>query len=122
MLKKINSRSPPMQTFNDGVLAIYAIERHPDGSETLTPKHELLRYDERTVGIGRYYRAKHENAEITRVLRVPRHNDISTQDVAVATDGQQYNIRQVQYPKEATPACCDLSVERVTQNYDIERA
>jgi len=116
----VDKKGVPAQTYNDGVLAIHAVNRHGDGSETLAVKHPLLRYDERTVGMNRYYRAKQENVEVSKVLRAPRHDDISPQDVAVLQDGRQYHIRQVQYPKGVMPPSCDLSLERVAHHYDIE--
>jgi len=106
------------QPLNDGVLEVYANDR-ADGVDNLTIKHGCLRYDERTVGINRYYKAKQENVEITRLLRVQRLRDISTQDIAVTEVGEQYHIRRIVYPKDVVPPCCDLSLERVTQNYDI---
>lgn len=116
MLKDKNRT--PIQAFNDGVLAVYAVDRDGDGNESLRVKHRLLRYDERTVGLSRFYKAKQENVEISLVLRIQRHEDISTQDVAVLATGRQYSIRQVQYPKDVAPPCCDMSLERVTHDYD----
>jgi len=113
-------RPTKIQTFNDGVLSVHEITRTDDGGESLTVKHALLRYEERTVGISRYYSARQENAEITMLLRVMRRDDISTQDIVVLHDGRQYTIRQVQYPRGIEPPCCDLSLERVTHNYDVK--
>ena len=114
-----NNQNPQIQVFCDGVLSINGITRHDDGSETLTVKHPLLRYDERTVGINRFYNAKQESVEISLVLRVQRHDGISTQDVAVLSDGRQFHIRQVQHPKGVSPPCCDLSLERVVRDYEL---
>ena len=118
---KAKSKNPPIQAFNDGVLAVYSISRNGDGSETLTEKYGLLRYAERTVGISRYYKAKQENVEISLLLRIHRLEDISTQDVVVLSDRRQFNIRQVQYPQDIMPPCCDLSLERVTHDYDVDK-
>ena len=105
-----------IQAFDDGAVSICSLEE--DGS--LTVKYPLLRYAERTVGIKRYYAAMQENAEIALVIRIHRRDDISTQDVAVI-EGAQYRIRQVQRPADASPPCCDLSLEKVVHSYDAGR-
>ena len=111
------------QTFNDGVLAVYSVGQSAgDGTmprSVLLVKEKILRYDERTVGITRYWQGAQNNANISRLLRTPRRNNVSVQDVAIPNDGQQYRIRQVQYPKDVTPPCMDLSLERVDENYDL---
>jgi len=107
------------QTFNDGVLKVFSVEAQDDGTEKLKLEHGKLRYEERTVGINRYYRAKQENVEISKVLRTQRLKNISTQDVAVV-DGEQYHIRRAVFPRDTVPPCWDLSLERVTHDYDFK--
>ena len=110
-----------IQTFNDGVLKVYSLSRKTDGSEELTLKHRLLRYEERTVGVNRYYRAAQENVRITKVLRVQKLKNISTQDVVILESGEQYYVRRAVDPKNnVNPPCWDLSLERVTHDIDIK--
>lgn len=113
-------KATEFQTFNDGFLKVYAVDDKGDGEYKLTLKHGKLRYDERTVGIDRYYKAKQDNVEITKVLRIPRLRGISTQDVAVLENGEQYHIRRAVPPQNVTPPCWDLSLERVTHDYDAD--
>lgn len=111
------------QTFNSGVANIYsATNIAPPGGmpkENLTLKVGALRYKERTVGMSRFWTAMQVNAKIGRVLRMPRISSISTQDVIVPTDGEQYKILQVQYPEDIYPPVMDLSLERLDAAYDI---
>lgn len=108
------------QTHNNGIVKLYNVEniaapgKKPiDG---LTIK-KALRYKERTVGINRFYAAMQANAQIVKVLRCPRLLDISTQDIAIPIDGNQYRIKQIQYPEDISPPVMDLSLERLEANY-----
>jgi hypothetical protein len=116
-MAKLTNRTP---SFTDGVLQIYEVfNKAPKGDkpqEELVPKM-TLRYAERTVGIKRFWEAKAHDVNIQRLVRCPRVDDVSTQDVAVGVDGKQYRIAQVQYPAE-TPTM-DLSLERIDKVYDI---
>ena len=111
------------QTFNDGVVNIYTVGNiAPAGNmpkEGLTLKVSPLRYEERVVGMGRFWTAKQVNARIDRIIRVPRVDGVSSQDVAIPIDGEQYEIKQVQYPPDIEPPSMDLSLERLVQAYDI---
>jgi len=113
-------RSPPIQSFNDGILSVYSVERDSGGVESLIVKYPLLRYSERTAGMSRFWKAKQFNVDITKVFRIARREDISGQDVVVLPDLRQYIIKQVQYPTDVTPPCCDLSLERVEHVYGFK--
>ena len=80
-------------------------------------KHSL-RFDERTVGMNRFYAAMKNNVKVDMVVRVHRLSNVSTQDVAVV-NYEQYKIKQVQYPSDVEPPCMDLSLERLVQKYDL---
>lgn len=112
------------QTFNDGVVNVYSIgnisEPGNRPKEGLTLKVDPLRYEERTVGMGRFWTAMQAQVRVERILRVPRLDSISSQDVAVPNDGEQYKIVQIQFPKDVVPQCMDLSLERVDSNYEIK--
>jgi hypothetical protein len=111
------------QTFNDGIVNIYSVGNIAnDGNmpkEGLTLKVGLLRYEERTVGMSRFWTAMQAQAQIDQVLRVPLTRSVSTQDVAIPNDGEQYEIKQIQYPKGVEPPSMDLSLERAEADYDI---
>jgi len=110
------------QTFNDGIVNIYtAGNTANDGDmpkEGLTIKESGLRYEERTVGMTRFWAAAQANVKIDLILRTPLIREISTQDIAIPIDGKQYSIEQVQYPKDVTPPSMDLSLQRLEQEYE----
>lgn len=119
---------PKTQMFNDGVVSIYSVGNiaSPGGmpKEGLTLKVSSLRYKERTVGMGRYWAAMQNNVKVDMVIRVPcapmRLETVSTQDIVIPIDGQQYKIVQIQKPEDIYPPVMDLSLERLVQKYDIE--
>lgn len=111
------------QQFNDGIANIYSIKNiAEDGNLPVyepTLKVGSLRYEERTVGMSRFWAASRENTKIERVLRLPRIDFVNREDVIVPIDGEQYEIMQVQYPPDIEPKCMDLSLQRVEVAYDI---
>ena len=110
------------QSFNDGVVGIYAVTDTAAAGDKpvigITLK-QSLRYVERTVGITRFYTAMQAGADVRYVLRCPRLREISTQDVAIPNDGKQYKIIQIQYPEDMNPIVMDLTLEELTNLYDI---
>lgn len=105
------------QTFNDGVVEIFsASDIAAPGYkpvEKLTLKNSL-RYEERRLGIQRYYASKQAQAEVERVIRVPRIKGISSQDKARTEDGVLYGIEMVQ-TAETYPPALDLTLKRIEQ-------
>ncbi len=115
--------SSPTQSFNDGVVNIYSVGNiaSPGNKpkEGLTLKVGFLRYEERTVGMGRFWSAMQAKARIDLILRVPQLRNVSAQDVAIPIDGEQYEIKQIQYPPDVDPPVMDLSLERIEAAYDL---
>jgi hypothetical protein len=111
------------QTFNDGILTVYNVGNIASAGNkpksSLTSKISNLRYEERVVGMSRYYIAAQAQIKVNHMLRVPRINSVSTQDVVIPADGKQYKIVQIQYIQDVEPPSMDLSLERVTADYDI---
>ena len=110
------------QSYNDGVITIYAVSNVASPGSMPVDKitlKESLRYDERTVGLNRFYAAMQNNVNIKYVLRAPRIRAVSTLDVAIPNDGKQYKIVQIQYPKDVEPPSMDLTLEELTPVYDI---
>ncbi len=114
------------QTFNDGVVNIYLLKNIAKSGDL--PKDGLnfkigpLHYQEKTVGMSRYWTAKQANTKVSQLLRVPRFQSVNTDDVAIPNDGSQYKIVQIQYPENVYPPVMDLSLERVDVNYDFDRS
>ena len=110
------------QTYNDGIVTVYA---QTDAAEpgyqpkpTLTKK-VTVRYEERKLGIQRYYAAAQNQQRIERVLRVPKTSKISAQDVAATEDGQQYRIELVQLAPGVYPPSVDLTLSRIEQIAEV---
>jgi hypothetical protein len=114
---------PKTQTFNDGIIKLYSVDNMAASGDL--PKEKLilkigpLRYEERIVGMGRFWTAMQAQAQIDRIIRVPRIESVSPQDVAIPIDGKQYRIKQVQYVPDVEPPSMDLSLERLEAAYDI---
>ena len=109
------------QSLNDGIAGIFRVE--DGGAAGDRPKQGLkekfvLRFAEQRLGINRLYQGRQNQVEIARVIRVQKAGEISTQDVAVI-GGTQYRIDTVQAVPEVFPACFDLALVRITQEYEV---
>lgn len=109
------------QSYNDGIVAICSVtdEAKPGYKpvEGLAVKIRL-RYEEQRLGINRLYMSRQNQAEVTRVLRVPKSEKINTQDVAVTEDGKQYRIDVVQSVPDIFPPSIDISLVSVKQKFE----
>lgn len=110
-----------MQTYKDGVCAVYRTKNVAQPGKKaeykLEPKVPLLRYDERTVGIKRFYTAMQADTRIDRLIRCPRLDSVSVHDVLAIGD-EQYEIEQVQYPVEVKPPSMDVTLRRLEVRYE----
>ena len=88
--------------------------------QALTPKVQLP-YEERKLGIQRFYSGKQNQVQIERVVRCPAAGNPCSQDVAVTEDGQQYRIDLVQTVYDVYPASVDLTLSKVTQKYEVPK-
>lgn len=115
---------PKIQNYNDGVVKIYSVGNIAKPGkkpvEALTLKG-ALKYEERTIGMARFYAAMQNQVSIKYILRCPRVRSVSTQDVAIPNDGKQYRIVQIQYPKDVEPPSMDLTLEELSPVYDIRK-
>lgn len=113
------------QAYNDGVVTVYAVTDAgpPGGLPVEKPvKKAVLRYEERRLGLQRYYEGKQNQVEVERVLRTPRRKGVSSQDLAVTEDGQQYRTDLVQSATDVYPPSMDLTLTRITQKYDVSNS
>lgn len=106
------------QSYNDGVVTIYA---ETDGAKpgyqpvpTLTEKI-VLQYEERRLGIQRYYQAMQNQVKIERVLRTPRTGSVTSQDVAITEDGRRYRVYMVQAVTDVYPPSVDITLSSIEQ-------
>ena len=106
------------QQYSDGVVIIYGVADTAEPGlkpvETLTPKIKLL-YEEQRLGINRYYAAKQNQIEVTRVIRTQRAGDINNQDIATTEDGKQYTVTMVQTVPDVYPQSVDITLSQIEQ-------
>ena len=112
------------QTFCDGLVIIYDVGNVGEAGfrpiKGLTKKH-VLRYQERTVGVTRFFEAKAAQERVDRAVRVPRCGELTTDQIAALPSGKQYTIVQVQYPAGVLPPSIDLSLRAIEEGerYDL---
>ena len=111
------------QSFTSGIVTVYS-EQYvaPPGylpQVQLTEK-VTLRYEERSLGLQRYFNAQQNQVQVERVIRCPRYADVTNQDVAETEDGTRYRIDMVQAVMDAYPPCMDLTLARYEQAPDGE--
>ena len=110
------------QVFDDGIVTIYGLTDAGAPGYRPVPRPSLkvtLRYEEQRLGIQRYYQGRQNQVEIQRVIRTPRAGHVSSQDLAVTEDGQQYRVDLVQNVDSVWPACQDLTLAKIEQKYDL---
>ena len=109
------------QTFNDGFAVIYTVTdaARPGYApqEAIAPKIRVD-YAERRVGVQRFYAAAQNNVRIDRLIRIPRVDCVSTQDVLIfGGESVQYRIDQVQTVENCYPPSLDVSLVRIEQEF-----
>lgn len=107
------------QSYNDGVVTIYSVtdEAEPgyQPREALTELAKLC-YENRKLGIQRYYQGKQNQTEVKRVIRVPHMpQKITNRDKAVTEDGAEYRIDLVQLVPDVWPLSDDLTLAAYRQ-------
>ena len=110
------------QEMNSGVVKIYSVEDSAQPGYQPKPALKLkltLRYEEQRLGINRLYLSRQNLAEGEKVIRVPRQDSISNQDVAILENGSQYSIDYTQTVQDVYPPCLDLSLVKVEQDYEV---
>ena len=110
------------QELNSGVVKIYSVDDSAQPGYQPKPTLTLkltLRYEEQRLGINRLYMSRQNQAEVEKVIRVPRQDSISNQDVAILENGSQYSIDYTQTVQDVYPPCLDLSLVKVEQNYEV---
>lgn len=123
MWKKPYRPAPDItQQYNSGVVKIYTV------SDTASPGYkpveglslkETLRYEEIRLGLNRYYQGKQNQVEVAKVIRIPRRKTVSSQDVAIVEDGEQYHIDLIQTTTDVFPPSMDLTLVAVKQKYEV---
>lgn len=120
------------QCYNDGVVIIYDVRAEAITGFIPWPKYQAkvtLPYQERKLGIKRYYDARQNQVKVERVIRVPKPSGvfepdddaeepmrITSQDMARTEDGKRYRIDLVQSVPDVYPPSLDLTLAVFEQN------
>ena len=114
------------QSFNSGVVRILTVtDAAAPGRMPVPALAEKIRlpFEERRVGVTRFYNALQAQARVERVLRVPdpgAAGKISPQDAAIILqDEAQYRIEQVQTVPGIFPPSLDLTLRTVEQTLEV---
>jgi len=114
------------QSFNSGVVRILTVTDVAAPGRMPAPalaEKARLPFEERRVGVSRFYNALQAQVRIERVLRVPdpgAAGKISPQDAAIILqDEAQYRIEQVQRVADVFPPCLDLTLRTVEQTLEV---
>lgn len=112
------------QPLNDGMVRICDVVNAAEPGllpvKKLYPK-VALRYENQRVGINRFYSGMQNQIQVDKVIRVPKAIVVTSKDIAVTEDGQEYRIEQVQDVLDVYPVCLDLTLSRIDQEdaYDL---
>lgn len=109
-------------TFGDGIAQICGIINEAEEGDR--PKEKLivkerLRFENRTVGLQRFFDAAQEKITISRVISLPLIPSVSTQDVVVI-EGNQYEIKMKQEKFDTRPASMLLTLSDVEEIYEYK--
>lgn len=104
-----NSRDT-FEAFADGICSFREIDE--DGNAGIEKAH--IRYQERTVGVKRYYEAMTNKVQVDMLIRVPWQAWLTTEYLAVI-NGQVYEIKQVQTIADSLPKTNDVSLHYTRQ-------
>ena len=115
-------RNEISQTYNDGVVIICDIvdvsEPGYAPKEELLPKYKLG-YEERQMGVQRYYAAQQSQIQIERVIRIQRGIAIDSQNVAITEDDHQYRIDLIQAVQDVYPPSLDVTLAKIDHDYEV---
>lgn len=110
-------------TFDDGILKIYDVKDISEpGMKPVTglvyKSSHYFGYE--TVGITRYYTAMQANNKISELVHIWQDRSITTQNICVMEDGQQYKCQFVQHTKDENGLLITkITLERLNENYVI---
>lgn len=110
------------QTYCDGLCRILDEQDvSQPGYQPQIAQSEKLRlpYENRKLGIQRYYAGKQNQVEISRVIRVQHTGKVSNLDTVMTEDGELYRIDLVQLVPDVYPLSDDLTLTKYTQGVTV---
>lgn len=113
------------QTYNDGLVEVYAAEDQAKPGYQPRPGLVLkgvLSFETQRLGVTRLYTARQAQAEIEKVIRVPKTPSFTVmiQDRAkiMGQSGVTYRIDSTQDTTDVYPASVDLALVRISQGLE----
>lgn len=109
------------QTFNDGTLKICeVVNSATPGNKPIKNLKEkaTLRYEERTVGITRFYAAMQNKVKISLLVRCPLLMKIDTEDIAVIGK-EMFEVKQIQHLRDTEIPVMDLTLQKIGERYEF---
>lgn len=94
-------------TFNDGQCDIYTVSGNKLGDKIMT-----LCFGKRTVGMKHFYAARAASTEITRLIHIPLHEDVTAENNVVIS-GNRYRIEQSQNLYDTNPPVTVLTLRKI---------
>lgn len=94
-------------TFNDGRCDIYSVS-----GNKLKDKLMTLYFGNRVVGMKRFYAARAASTEITRLIQIPLHEDVTAENNVVIS-GIRYRIEQSQNLYDTNPPVTVLTLHKI---------
>ena len=102
------------QSYNDGAVTIYSVtDAAAPGYQPEEQLEELvsLHYENRRVGVQRYYDSKQVQDEVKRVIRVQHiREEITPRNKAITEDGRESRIDLIQFVPDVWPPSDDLTL------------
>lgn len=124
-MKKRPLRPEDRQTFNDGKVDIYRVRNIAPAGEKPVEGLSLflsLAFDDRYVGLKRRVYAMQFEQRLDRLIRTPRHAEVSTGHIAVINGDfdRQYTITDIKPDPAALPEAMDISLQLSEKQYKIQ--
>ena len=107
----------------DDLLNVYTLEDISEPGKMPVQKLVFLKqefYEERTIGVTRYYAAMGANSRVDALVRIWEDRNITPGYYVILPDGKQYRVDFVQHLKgdDGLPVS-DLTLIRLENNYDV---
>ncbi len=96
------------ETFNDGNVRIYETD---ENDNIISNKFHNFRFGEEKVGITRFYSAKQNDIEISKVIHVHKCLELRT-DMAAVINSTRFKIEQIQHDSFKNPPITILSLSQ----------
>ncbi len=95
-------------SFNDGIVDFYETD---ENDEIISNTRLRYRFHEKKIGVNRYYAARSNDIELSKLIAIHR-NDYITPAFAAVIGKTRYKIEQVQNNRTTNPSTTELSLSQ----------